>query len=262
MQEQLAKYKAELRAKLGAGTDTIPALNVTYKCEACEDRGFVRNDIEDHTHPLFGKLVACPACQKVKGAGESSAPSGLHPQDYLRNWDDLLELDNHNLKPALRAVKSALVDGYGWVYLWGDYGLGKTDILKTAVARCIQRGIHARYAKGQALMNAMYQAVQEKEFPAVYREFTQVPVLCVDEFEKVSLTDWGMNQRFLLFDDRYDLSLVGQGVTIMASNIAPEEIQDRALRDRVMDERFVRLRLTGTSVRLVSKQLGDRNGQG
>lgn len=261
-----------MREQLAQGTDIIPPHIITYKCEACEDRGFTRNEIEDTKHPLFGKLIACPTCRVVKVAGISTSESGLHPQDYLRDWNNLLDLPGHNIREILRAVKWVLrqyetgeVDpqapGYGWVYLHGSYGLGKTDILKTVVARCIQRGIHARYLNGQQLMNDMYSTIEagkkdkEDYLSPFLKEIMTIPVLCLDEFDKIHFTDWGSNQFFLVLNYRWEMATANQSVTLFASNLNYQLIQDEALRSRMSDERFVRIRLEGTDVRLVSKQL-------
>lgn len=258
LRERMEIERKKLRDKLAAGTSIIPPM--TYTCATCQDIGLVRFDTDDLKHPMFGKLVPCPDCGQARKTPAFEDTSGLHPSERSLGWADLLKLDGRNIQDGECAVTRALHRGYGWVYLHGDYGLGKTLLLKVAVARCLQRGIHAIYTSTAEIMDelrAAYDATNPNE-EALRRlnTFIHVPVLAVDEFEKVNETGFVQEKRFRLFDKRYERATrQEEGVTLFAANLAPEKVNDPALRDRLLDARFARVELTGASVRRVSDQL-------
>lgn len=243
-----------LKDKLASGTSLIPP--VSYQCRTCKDTGLVRLERE-MSHPMFGKLEPCPDCQS-RATLQHADTSGLLPDEYGLSWDRIQTLADHDAHEAAKVVQRVLHRGYGWVYLWGSWGLGKTLILKVATARAMQRGRHAIYTKTQRLLDDFVSALQHDTFEKLYDTYVKVPVLAIDEFEKFKETEWAGLRRFHLLDDRYERATSPhqpQGVLLLASNTSPYELQDPALRDRVLDERFEIVRLTGESVRKVSKQL-------
>lgn len=258
MRERMEIERRKLKDRLASGTPIIPP--VVYKCATCQDIGLVRFDTDDLRHPMFGKLVPCPDCGQARKTPAFEDASGLHPSERSLGWGELLKLDGRNIQDGERAVQRALHRGNGWVYLHGEYGLGKTLLLKIAVARCLQRGIYAVYTSTAEIMDelrAAYDTANPNE-EALRRlnTFMHVPVLAVDEFEKVNETGFVQEKRFRLFDKRYERTTrQKEGVTLFAANLAPEKINDPALRDRLMDARFARVELTGASVRRVSDQL-------
>ena len=51
--------------------------------------------------------------------------------------------------------------------------------------------------------------------------WAQLPVLAIDEFDRVRDTGYGQERRFVLMDRRYEGALRQENVTIMASNSDP-----------------------------------------
>lgn len=254
LKARLEYERAKLKDKLSAGTSIIPP--VVYKCGTCQDTGLVRYDREQ-THAMFGKLEPCPDCGQRDNTEALQDTSGLMPGDYTRDWGDLRNLEGHNTGQAIRAVTQVLKLSSGWVYLYGDYGLGKTDILKTAVARAMKRGIHAIYIKAEYMLDNLRAALRNEEFDKLYNTYVKVPVLAIEEFEKINHTQWGDVRLFHLLDERWQraTSHDPKGVTLFASNVAPAQIDDGAIRSRLMDERFMVIKMTGKDVRSVSKEL-------
>ena len=78
--------------------------------------------------------------------------------------------------------------------------------------------------------------------------WASVPVLAIDEFDRVRLTEWGEEKQFVLMDRRYEDAGRGQTITLMTSNTNPD-LLDGYLFDRIRDRRFEIIRLTGDSAR-------------
>ena len=64
----------------------------------------------------------------------------LHHEGYYGlSWDEQRRLDWAGViaidraGEALEAVRETMVRGWGWVYLWGQYGTAKSGLLKTAI---------------------------------------------------------------------------------------------------------------------------------
>lgn len=252
--ELVQEMKIKMRDKLALGTENIPA--VLYKCKTCNDVGLVRSGAP-WGHPMFGKLVSCPDCQQARNTERHEDTSGLRPEEYELNWSNLLGIEGNNIKGAIRAVKSTLRDGYGWVYLHGGYGLGKTDLLKIAVARAMKNGMHAIYIKAEYLLDNLRAGLKNGEYDKLCAMYINVPVLAIDEFEKINPTEWGETRLFHILDDRWGraVSYNPQGVTLIAANVPVDGIREGALRSRLRDERFIVYEVTGSDVRAVAKSL-------
>lgn len=248
--DKMEYYRRELKDKLKTGTDIIPPV---YACKTCEDKGVIRYD-RDHTHPMFGKLEPCPDCH-TQNTTALQDTSGLLPSDYARTWEDIKHLPGHNAYSIAKAVGVILLNGAGWCYLHGGYGLGKTDILKTATARAMQRGMHAIYTKSEHMLDHLRTSYTTGEFEKVYDTYIKVPILCIDEFEKLNHTEWSDVKLFHLLDERWQRAIAGEGVTLLAANVPPEQIREGALVSRIRDERFSVLELKGADVRRVAKSL-------
>lgn len=231
-------------------------LNARQGCAMCGGTQYLRQDVPQD-HPLFGKLTACPDCNTQEGG---QAAGGLSSAELALTWDSVIDIPNQNTAAAVAAVRNALALGAGWVYLWGGYGLAKTQILKAAAAECLRAGKHTLYTQTGELMDFL-RAAYDSESPdssalALLAKYAGVAVLLIDEFEKVSETDFVNERRFRLLDKRYEMATRGgEGVTIFAANVPPEKLTDRALADRLRDERFAVIELQGASMRPVARSL-------
>jgi DNA replication protein DnaC len=75
-----------------------------------------------------------------------------------------------------------------------------------------------------------------------------LPLLCIDEFNRVNGTPWVQQRQFDLMDARYVQGIRGETLTLIASNTGPDQ-QEGALADRIKDNRFTIIHLSGDSGR-------------
>lgn len=215
-------------------------------CQICNGHGFVRVDRSIY-HPRFGKLEPCPNLDPIKFYGTRI---GLNEKEIKFRWKSLL--DFNKVGEAMTEVKKILDLGHGWLFLWGEFGLGKTTLLKTAIAESLRAGRQSSYTRMVDIIDDLrsaYSTENPSEASANRLEYwTDVPVLAIDEFDRIRLTEYAAERRFALMDHRYENALREKSVTIMASNSDPSDL-DGYLADRIFDGRFKIIHLTGNSFR-------------
>lgn len=217
-------------------------------CPICRGIGWIRVDVPIE-NPNFGKLQMCPNMDIYKVYGRLL---GLTEQEALLSWEDLILVDN-DARSAHLAITNTLNRGYGWVYLWGSYGRAKTIILKIAVAEALRKqkaGVYIRMAEFvDNLRLAFDDNNPNTSLVSRLDWWSKLPILAIDEVDKINLTGFAREKMFLLFDRRYeDATLNKTGVTLLSSNLPPMAL-DPYLTDRIRDGRFAVIEMAGSSVR-------------
>ena len=110
-------------------------------CEICGGIGYIRYEVPVY-HEYFGKIFPCPNRDgwELYGAG-----CGLEMRERSLTWEALKAVNG--MGEVKRVVQEVLTRGSGWLYLWGDFGLGKTRLLKTTVAAGIREKRPAAYVR-------------------------------------------------------------------------------------------------------------------
>lgn len=212
----------------------------TMDCPICGGIGYVRDD--------NGKVNICPNVNPLRVyPGERY---GVDNEEREFTWAMVQPFNN--VMAAVNAVKRALDRGYGWVYLWGPPGLGKTLVLKIAVALYLKDYKAAAYCRMAEIIDDLRAAFDAKnpseESQRKLDWWADLPLLAIDEFDRVRTTEYSDERRFLLMDRRYEMSLREKTITIMASNNDPSTM-DGYLWDRIRDGRFAVVHVQGESVR-------------
>lgn len=217
-------------------------------CPICGGLGWVRLDVPAGD-VRFGKLQPCPNMDVDIYLPEYASMVGITQQERATlDWSAILPLDGSNAVQSADKVRELIERGYGWIYLWGDYGTAKTLILQIAVAVSLRRGIDACYVRMAELLDHVRDGYDNGNYSERLSRWESVQVLCLDEFERVNDTGWVDEKRFLLMDNRYVAALRQESVTIMAGNKAPNTF-DGYLWDRIRDGRFEVVKLSGESIR-------------
>lgn len=92
------------------------------------------------------------------------------------------------------------------------------------------------------------QAAPSGESEARLAWWSNLPLLAIDEFDRVNNTAWASERQFLLMDQRYEQAIRGKSITILASNTDPAKLAGY-LYDRISDRRFEIIRVHGESYR-------------
>lgn len=211
-------------------------------CEICAGIGFVKG--ED------GKVRPCPNVDPYTlYPGERY---GLYDSERGLSWGDVMPINERDTTAAVNAVKQAMARGAGWVYLWGETGTAKTLLLKIAVALSLKDHKIAAYVRMAGILDDLRSAF-DKTNPSGEAQrrldwWSDIPVLAVDEFNRIKESEYAIERRFLLMDRRYEDALRGRSITLMAGNDNPASLESY-LYDRIRDGRFAIVHLSGDSAR-------------
>lgn len=233
----------------GASSDVtqqdIKLSNCIPDCPVCGGLGLVRVNLPI-SDPRFGKLQPCPNNNDIFRLHGTKL--GLDEVDRRITWDSLI--DYGSVRTAREAIQTVLRRGYGWVYLFGDFGTSKTSLLKIAVAEAVRSGKLGAYTRMAEIMDNLKEAFGKDNESAIDRLewWSSVPVLAIDEMEKIQQSEYTTDRRFLLMDRRYEDAWKGRSITVIAGNVPPESL-DKAIRDRIRDGRFFVVHMDGTSIR-------------
>lgn len=206
-------------------------------CEVCGGSGFVRNDVHIN-HPEFGKLIVCP-----KRAPRAFAEvCGIEFSELKKlTWKNVEDRPGnkiakstlmHTLNPANPARKSI-------VYLHGGYGVGKTFLLQTAIAETVRAGIAAVYVPSlSGVMDNLRESYEQENSGSVLaarmEHWKTVPILAIDEIDRVKMSEFVSEKLFSIMDARYKTAKKNKTITLVASN-EPPEIFDGYLASRFRD---------------------------
>lgn len=242
--------------KLEAGRRAIAARNAnalgmcSADCPVCAGVGWVRLDV-DITHPQYGRLVMCPKVDRWRLPSASRIGITRREAEAL-NWSAVKAVRGvTGLHDAVEAVRTTLKRGYGWVYLYGAYGIGKTLILQIATAEALRAGKEASYTRMDLILRHLRDTFDPKAGDSESERlqwWSTVDALMIDELDKIKATEYANERRFSLLDDRYMAACREQSLTIIASNEPPASLPGW-LADRVMDGRFYAVEITGPSQR-------------
>jgi hypothetical protein len=223
-------------------------------CEICGGAGHVRiKDDADFNDPDFGKTKLCPNIDHAKAY---ALGMGLDESEIRSlNWSKINV--RGNVMEAVNSVRETTRAGYGWVTLWGDFGVAKSLILRVSVAEKLRDGRMAAFVSMTDILDDL-RASYDKEQPdgeatARLAKWKNIPFLAVDEVDKINQTPWAKEKQFEIFNYRYQTAIRQQTVTLFASNLSPTQIGG-ALGDRLLDGRFSVVHLDGSSNRPIIGQ--------
>ncbi|MCA9938726.1 MAG: ATP-binding protein [Anaerolineales bacterium] len=154
------------------------------------------------------ETIPCPACSRWTQRFEQS---GLLAQEY--DWNIEYLRGRGGKGSAYRAAHGLLAqlpDVRGLLAFYGDYGMGKTGLLKAAVATACRFGIPARYvrasdivAEATATFHDDDSAAQDRSEAEVRQRYAGYRLLAIDEIDRVGSGDWTRQFLHAIYDQRY-----------------------------------------------------------
>lgn len=209
-------------------------------CPICAGTGYfgVNVPIND---PRFGRAFPCE-CTAAYRSALLQRISGLTGDELALTLDDVLPAGPGTAR-MLTAARSFLEAPAGMLTLWGGVGNAKTLILQAVVNECIMRGVTAVYITMLDLLDHVRAAYDETESSHEYGSasrrldrFATVPVLAIDEVDKVKASDWTIERESALLDKRYRLGISRMAGTLLAMNKDPHRLPEW-IYDRLDDGR-------------------------
>lgn len=193
-----------------------------------------------------GRAVPCPlGCNHEAAQAQLNRLCGLAGDQLRLNF-------NHKwhplVSPAVKDIQDSLTQEppAGFLLLSGPYGCGKSHLLAAAVNAAIGKRWSAVYFSSEELLDHFRRAYapdSQVSYDGLYGRVVNATVLCLDEFERTSSTDWAQSQMFKLLDARFEAALYGSNggrkLTILATN-SPRKDLDPYLLSRLSDVRAAR----------------------
>ena len=211
-------------------------------CNVCSGSGFMRLDVP-MGHPQFGKLVRCD-CKVREDAERLQAISGLSESERRITLDGIEINGRNGTARMVSACRRFVETPTGIVTLWGGAGNAKTMCLQAVVNALIARNVEAVYITAFDLISNIRAAItQDRQInnQTLYDRllrFESVRILAIDEFDKIRVTDWVLEQLTDLIDKRYRLGADGAAGTLLAMNSDPAG-QPEWIASRLTDGRNV-----------------------
>ena len=209
-------------------------------CNVCGGVGWVRVEVP-LGHPQFGKTVRCD-CKVQEDSNRLQQLSGLTEGERRITLDGIETAGRTGTSKMVNACRTFVQQPTGILTLWGGVGNAKTMALQAVVNALVAKNVDAVYVTAFDLFSHIRAAMNEKREvmnQGVYERlvrFENVTVLAVDEFDKIRVTDWVMEQVTDLIDKRYRFGLDGSAGTVLAMNSDPAG-QPEWIASRLLDGR-------------------------
>jgi hypothetical protein len=172
-----------------------------------------------------GEMVGsrCPICSEGKILEYYAYISGLTGKELTINLANFATMSGK--EEARSKVENYLSMGKsicGYLTLWGGYGVGKSMLLKCLVNGSRVRQVQSKYIRAVDLLDSIRDRFGDNSNSAsdAIEELRDYPVLCIDEIDKIKLTDWARQVLFQILDSRYEDS--NNIFTAIAMNISPD----------------------------------------
>jgi hypothetical protein len=226
---------------LPVAVSTSATILVHCKCSNCGDVGYVyarrigpkgrATWIEDRE--LRAELIAspCPVCRGDALDEYLAEVSGL--AGLVLDGKPMLDIRVSDAKPlagqeeAFRVawqLLSELPEPHSWALFSGDYGRGKTHILAGLANGCRVARLRSLYATSEqilAALKATYEDGATERTAAVRYRFETMPVLVLDEINRVRWTAWAGEQLFAVLNSRH----TSGRATWYGSNLGPSALE-------------------------------------
>lgn len=170
-------------------------------CRECGGAGFFRLEVP-RDHPKFGRLEPCGECNQATVTLEC----GLREHERGVRLDGIEADPGSDTAAMVYAARRFVERPVGFLSIHGTYGNAKTLALQGIVNYCVEAGIEARYVTGHEislyLREAFDPSVLETDVGRIAK-LARIPVLCIDEFDKLQDTPYVMAMQQHLVNERY-----------------------------------------------------------
>jgi len=202
------------------------AENGPYKTPA-SDRSAVYTYSGGAWWAVKSKFYTCPTCgARLERLEELYRDSGLEEDE--RGWSLNYFNGMAGKEMAVEAGKQLLETlprPAGWICFYGDYGVGKSGVLRALAAGAIQELVPSRYVRAEDILRelrATFGDDSEVGEDELMQRYGRYALLAIDEVDRVSDTKWSRSALFTLLDTRYKRR--EQLATLLATNCDPLQL--------------------------------------
>lgn len=168
------------------------------------------------------KSAPCPVCSGNKKDVWLIDNCGLDEKDLGIRIDQFKptfgKIEARNLGNKLLGM---VPSPKGFATFYGDYGVGKSMMLKSLVNGFRVAGVTSSYVRMSDCLADVRDQFDSgaRAAEAVLEKYRAIRVLAIDEVDRVNWTEWAKEAAFRILDGRYDKSYCQ--LTILASNTEP-----------------------------------------
>jgi len=168
--------------------------------------------------------------------------SGLHEQELKLRLADIVVKGRPGTRRMVKECRAFVKDPVGALTIHGPSGNGKTMAAQAVVNELNTREIRAEYITADDLIEDLQRAFRAGGASAGARGESRLqrdvdlPVLVLDDFDKVHLSDWARSKLMALMEKRGRREEQGQAGTLIVMNCDPGEAPG-AIASRLHDGR-------------------------
>lgn len=195
--------------------------------------------------------LPCPVCSTDSQMNYLRDNCGLHEDDLNVRLDELTAYSQQ--KEAIEVAGQLLSmtpHPFGFVTFHGEYGTGKSTMLKVLVNGFRVAGVMSVYTNASDMLGTVRETFGDNTKGAtetLIRDYKNVQVLAFDELDKVNITPWVQEVLHRLIDARYTDR--GRVLTIFACNAEPARLRAefQYVASRMSEGKIVHI--TGSDIR-------------
>lgn len=113
----------------------------------------------------------------------------------------------------------------GFNLIYGDYGMGKSGLMKGLVVSLIKAGVSSLYITASDILSqirATFQRNSQESELDILNDLIHARFLAIDEVDIIGSTEWSLSTFRTLIDKRYESRSIN--CTILATNRAPDQL--------------------------------------
>ena len=197
-------------------TPKYPTKSLNGNITSIDDQWF--SNVENTSYP-------CPICMETPDISVLFEDSGL---SFDESYWELSYIEDmagkENALTEARNLLSGTPRPTGLYTFFGDYGAGKTGILKSVTSAFIKAYVKARYVRANDFLTEVKASFTDDTTSeeSVIAAYSRYQFLAIDEVDRISNTDWARATTFALLDQRYNAR--NFMATAMATNKFPDKM--------------------------------------
>lgn len=186
-------------------------------CPICHNTGAILR--KDEKGYLYSSECKCMAqrlsIRRIKR-------SGIMDMMERYTFDAYIAEDDERLK-ILHTARMYAENDYGWFYIAGQSGSGKTHICTAICSRLMERGKDVYYMRWRDESRQLKSIINDEEVNEPLERLKRIPVLYIDDFFKGSANEADVRLAFEIINARYNDSHLR---TIFSSEINFEGLEE------------------------------------